>query len=211
MNRSGNTESGGRKLTTADLAAAARQPETAREVEERSELDRDVQARDARAAEREVRGAAAGRDAREDREARDASEGKAREERDPRDGREAQEAARSVAPQTTQRSMPLATTPSAMPTPAPSEKLEPLFAPQIARDYRVRWSAVQSGFVDDPRKAAKQGDELVAQVMKSLAESFAAERDKLEGQLGQTGEASTEILRVSLRRYRSFFERLLSL
>ncbi len=97
------------------------------------------------------------------------------------------------------------------PTPAAGEKLDPLFPPEMARDYRARWAAVQSSFVDDPKKAAKQGDELVAQVMTSLAESFAAERDKLEGQLGQSGEASTEILRVSLRRYRSFFERLLSL
>jgi hypothetical protein len=47
--------------------------------------------------------------------------------------------------------------------------------------------------------------------MKSLAESFAAEREELEGQLGGSGEASTETLRVALRRYRSFFERLLSL
>jgi hypothetical protein len=92
-----------------------------------------------------------------------------------------------------------------------SEKLDPLFAAELTRDYRSRWAAVQNSFVDDPKRAVQQGDELVAQVMKSLAESFAAERTKLEAQLGQTGDASTESLRVSLRRYRSFFERLLSL
>jgi hypothetical protein len=92
-----------------------------------------------------------------------------------------------------------------------SEKLEPLFAPEQTRDYRSRWSAVQSSFVDDPKRAVRQGDELVAQIMKSLAESFAAERTRLEEQLAQTGDAATETLRVSLRRYRSFFERLLSL
>jgi CHAD domain-containing protein len=59
--------------------------------------------------------------------------------------------------------------------------------------------------------AVRQGDELVAQVMNSLAETFSKERAKLEGQLGQTDKASTETLRVALRRYRSFFERLLSL
>lgn len=91
------------------------------------------------------------------------------------------------------------------------EQLDPLFTPEVANDYRVRWTAVQSSFVDDPRSAVQQGDELVAQVMKSLAESFAEERDKVEEQMGQTGEASTEALRVALRRYRSFFERLLSL
>jgi hypothetical protein len=91
------------------------------------------------------------------------------------------------------------------------ERLAPLFSADVAEDYRARWTAVQGSFVDDPREAVEQGDELVAQVMKSLAESFAAEREEFEGQLGESGEASTETLRVALRRYRSFFERLLSL
>jgi hypothetical protein len=51
----------------------------------------------------------------------------------------------------------------------------------------------------------------VAQVMKSLAESFSAERARFEGQLEQQDSGSTENLRVALRRYRSFFQRLLSL
>jgi hypothetical protein len=47
--------------------------------------------------------------------------------------------------------------------------------------------------------------------MKRLAEIFADERSKLEGQLDR-GESvvSTENLRLALRRYRSFFGRLLS-
>jgi len=57
----------------------------------------------------------------------------------------------------------------------------------------------------------RQGDELVAQVMQSLANTFSQERAKLESQLDQPDEASTENLRVALRRYRSFFKRLLSL
>jgi hypothetical protein len=92
-----------------------------------------------------------------------------------------------------------------------SEGLEPLFPENMATKYRTRWSEVQSGFVDDPRRAVAQGDELVAEVMQSLAESFAHERKRLEDELSQTGEASTETLRLGLRRYRSFFERLLSL
>jgi hypothetical protein len=94
---------------------------------------------------------------------------------------------------------------------ADTERLDPLFASDLAEDYRSRWAAVQISFVDDPRRAVQQGDELVALVMKSLAETFAGEHAGLEGQLSQAGEASTETLRVALRRYRSFFERLLSL
>jgi hypothetical protein len=91
------------------------------------------------------------------------------------------------------------------------EQLAPLFLPDVAKNFRSHWDAVQSSFVDDPRQAVRQGDELVAQVMKSLAETFSTERAKLEGQVDQTDKASTEDLRVALRRYRSFFERLLSL
>jgi hypothetical protein len=94
---------------------------------------------------------------------------------------------------------------------AETERLEALFPADVAAQFRTRWSEVQSGFVDDPRRAVAEGDELVAEVMKSLAESFAHERRRLEDELTNTGEASTETLRVGLRRYRSFFERLLSL
>ncbi len=92
-----------------------------------------------------------------------------------------------------------------------SERLEALFPADAAANFRSRWADVQSGFVDDPRRAVAQGDELVAEVMQSLAESFAHERERLEDELAHTGEASTETLRVGLRRYRSFFDRLLSL
>ena len=90
-------------------------------------------------------------------------------------------------------------------------ELAPLFLPDVAKDFRTHWDAVQIGFVDDPKQAVRKADELVAQVMKSLAETFANERAKLEGQVDQTEQASTENLRVALRRYRSFFQRLLSL
>jgi hypothetical protein len=92
-----------------------------------------------------------------------------------------------------------------------SERLDALFASDVAVQYRMRWAEVQNGFVDDPRRAVAKGDELVAEVMQSLTESFANERERLEEELSHTGEASTEALRVGLRRYRSFFERLLSL
>ena len=92
------------------------------------------------------------------------------------------------------------------------EELAALFAPELAGDFRSRWDAVQIGFVDDPRLAVQKADELVAQVMKNLAESFADERQRFEEQMsGTDGGASTENMRVALRRYRSFFQRLLSL
>ena len=91
------------------------------------------------------------------------------------------------------------------------EELAALFTPELAGDFRSRWDAVQIGFVDDPKQAVKQADELVAQVMKSLAESFSRQRSTIEGAAQGDNEASTESLRVALQRYRSFFHRLLSL
>jgi hypothetical protein len=93
----------------------------------------------------------------------------------------------------------------------PQEQLAALFPPPVATEFRNRWDQVQIGFVDDPRRAVQQADELVAQVMKSLAASFAEQRSRLEAGLGQGGQADTEGLRMALHSYRSFFQRLLSL
>ncbi len=73
-----------------------------------------------------------------------------------------------------------------------------------------RWEEIQTGFVDDPRRTVEQADELVAEVMRRLAENFAAERERLEQQWGRGEDVSTEDLRVALQRYRDFFQRLLS-
>lgn len=87
----------------------------------------------------------------------------------------------------------------------------PLFADDELGGYRTRWSAIQTGFVDEPRKAVEEADALVAQVMKRLAEVFSEERHKLEGQWERSDGVSTEDLRIAMRRYRSFFERLLNI
>jgi hypothetical protein len=95
---------------------------------------------------------------------------------------------------------------------ASEEQVVPLFSPDEAKDFRARWDAIQVGFVDEPRRAVEQADSLVAGAMKRLAEIFADERKKLEGQWdrGNSALTATEDLRLALRRYRSFFARLLS-
>jgi len=85
-----------------------------------------------------------------------------------------------------------------------------LFPEKEANDFRTRWTDIQTGFVDEPRRSVEQADALVAEVIKRLANSFAEERSKLEGQWGRGDDVSTEDLRVALRRYRSFFDRLLN-
>lgn len=87
----------------------------------------------------------------------------------------------------------------------------PLFNPEQTQTFRGRWSDIQTGFVDEPRHAVEQADSLVAELMQDLARSFAAEKNKLEQQWGHGQDVSTEDLRLALQRYRSFFDRLLSL
>ena len=73
-----------------------------------------------------------------------------------------------------------------------------------------RWREIQTGFVDEPRRAVEEADALVADLMQRLAESFSRERQALEGQWDRGDDVSTEDLRVALQRYRSFFDRLLA-
>lgn len=86
----------------------------------------------------------------------------------------------------------------------------PLFSAEEAKDFRGRWDAIQVNFVDEPRQVVKQADSLVAVAMKRLAEMFAAERARLEGQWDRGDKVSTEDLRLALQRYSSFFGRILS-
>ena len=86
-----------------------------------------------------------------------------------------------------------------------------LFAPEETESFRSEWSQIQIGFVDEPRQAVERADALVARLMKRLAEVFANERSELERQWDRGDRISTEDLRVALTKYRSFFDRLLSI
>jgi hypothetical protein len=76
-------------------------------------------------------------------------------------------------------------------------------------DFRTKWDQVQTSFVDEPREAVSQADALVASVLQRIAEQSARERESLEKQWGKGVDVSTEDLRQALKRYRSFFDRLL--
>jgi len=91
-----------------------------------------------------------------------------------------------------------------------TEELEPLLGQPDADRFRDRWHRIQTGFVDEPRRAVEAADALVAELMQLLAQNFADERSKLEGRWDSDGDVDTEDLRVALQRYRSFFERLLA-
>lgn len=108
---------------------------------------------------------------------------------------------------------PVGERPSGAVTPAarPGGTDAALFDETATHDLQQRWQGVQVAFVDEPRKAVEQADQLVDEVLRQLQDGFARERSDLERAWSGGSEASTEDLRQAIRRYRSFFNRLLAI
>ncbi len=85
-----------------------------------------------------------------------------------------------------------------------------LFAGAHLEEFRGQWVDVQAGFVDDPKRCVEQADGLVSAVVEQLSRDFAEARSRLEQQWSRGEDASTEDLRITLMRYREFFDRLLT-
>jgi hypothetical protein len=95
----------------------------------------------------------------------------------------------------------------------PGEVPEPattLFAQDAARGFQERWRDVQLRFVDDPHAAAGEAQQLVEEAVDSLTAALAAQRQDLGG-WQDGGSDDTERLRVVVRRYRDFLDRLLAI
>ncbi|MGW8954881.1 hypothetical protein [Streptomyces sp. NPDC055709] len=98
--------------------------------------------------------------------------------------------------------------PEPAPEPAATDG-QPLIPTEAAEDYRDRWQEIQGTFVDDPKDSVRAADALVAEVIQSLAATFADNKQDLESQWSRGEEIETEGLRVALQRYRTFFNQLL--
>ncbi|QYN31892.1 hypothetical protein K1T35_24980 [Pseudonocardia sp. DSM 110487] len=96
------------------------------------------------------------------------------------------------------------------PTAGPGDEGRERLVPEDhAASYGSRWDAVKGTFVDEPREAVAQADALVGELLDELETLFREQRRSIEQGL-DNDETSTEDLRTALRRYRSFFERLLA-
>jgi hypothetical protein len=109
----------------------------------------------------------------------------------------------------TDREVAMARSREQVPDASPDWTGTSLLADDIVRELRDRWTDVQTGFVDEPRRAVEEADVLVADAIKRLAESFADARSRLEQDWSRGADVSTEELRLALQRYRAFFGRLL--
>ncbi|MET0699154.1 MAG: hypothetical protein ABWY93_05770 [Mycobacterium sp.] len=94
--------------------------------------------------------------------------------------------------------------------PVDTESPDTLFAESDLSDLRARWTEVQAAFVDDPKDCVQKADGLVSDAVDQLTAGFSHARSRLEEQWARGEEASTEDLRLALKRYREFFERLLA-
>lgn len=91
-----------------------------------------------------------------------------------------------------------------------AEPVVPLFSDEECHRLRSRWEKLQVSFVDEPRLSVERADQLVNDAINELAKSFTSQREGLEQQWHRDQSVSTEDLRLAFRRYRSFFERLVS-
>jgi hypothetical protein len=97
-------------------------------------------------------------------------------------------------------------------TKAPVDAPQSLLAKQEVEEFRSRWDTIQTGFIDEPRKAVKDADALCGPPPSSrlpMVSPISARSWKKQWTQGD--QISTEDLRLALQRYRAFFSRLLSL
>jgi hypothetical protein len=86
-----------------------------------------------------------------------------------------------------------------------------LFEEDERAALRERWGTIQASFVDEPQRSVEQANGLVQDLMQRLISSFGDQQSRLEAQWSRGDEVTTEDLRKTLQRYRSFFGRLLEL
>jgi hypothetical protein len=88
---------------------------------------------------------------------------------------------------------------------APAAEGPPLGSLDVAA-IRNRFIDIQAGFVDEPRQAVEEAGRFVDDLVQQVADALRQQRGQLAGP-----EGSTEDLRLALRAYRQFVDRLLGL
>jgi hypothetical protein len=85
---------------------------------------------------------------------------------------------------------------------------EALLASLDAEGARNRFLDLQAGFVDEPRQAVEEAGRFVDELVRRVTDALQAQRSQLQA---AGDDASTEDLRLILRAYRQFVDRLLGL
>jgi hypothetical protein len=98
----------------------------------------------------------------------------------------------------------------ARPTAADELTVDDLFEPEAAERFRDRWRDVKAVFVDDPSDAVRQASALSGEAVEELTAALGRMRETLDGHWDGGEQTDTERLRVALRGYGSFIERILA-
>jgi hypothetical protein len=85
----------------------------------------------------------------------------------------------------------------------------PVLAPEASLDFRERWHGIQAEFIDDPRRAVQEADQLVADVARAFASSVEERRRGLTSRWENDGRGETEELRLTMRQYRALVDHIL--
>jgi hypothetical protein len=76
--------------------------------------------------------------------------------------------------------------------------------------FRTEWHEVKADFVDDPVAALTRAHDLITEAVDDLSEALLAERDQLDP-LRTTSTPDTESMRMAMRGYHEFLDRILAL
>lgn len=98
----------------------------------------------------------------------------------------------------------------ARPTDADEFSIDYLVDPEAAERFRNRWRDVKGTFVDDPADAVRQASALSTEAVEELTAALGRLRQNLDDHWSEGKEIDTERLRVALRGYGSFIDRLLT-
>jgi hypothetical protein len=101
-----------------------------------------------------------------------------------------------------------AAAPAATDDPAAAGTSASLVGSLDADGIRNRFLDIQAGFVDEPRQAVEEAGRFVDELLQQVADALREQRAQLAG---ATDEGSTEDLRLALRAYRQFVDRILGL
>jgi hypothetical protein len=93
---------------------------------------------------------------------------------------------------------------------APNDPVAALWGADLVDRYRIQWRELQLTFVDDPQRATGAAANLVDDAVASLTNTLSAQKQTLDGWQSTRGD-DTEVMRVALRNYRDFLDRLLGL
>jgi hypothetical protein len=85
-----------------------------------------------------------------------------------------------------------------------------VWSAESADALRAEWHEVKAQFVDEPTEALDHAQSLVAHAVQQLAETLLAEQVELDPRREEEAP-DTEAMRVAMRRYRDFLDRILAL